>query len=137
MASLAQSGGFSVEAEALASIRAEFDGYRVSGAEARETMREVFADCGYLLDPHSSVAVHAAKRALARDAKTPMIALSTAHPAKFPDAVFEATGVRPTLPAHLEGLMSRKERFTVLANDRTAIESFIEMRARAARRAEA
>jgi threonine synthase len=131
MASLGQSGGFSIEAEALARIRAEFDGDRVSGAEAKATMREVFAESGYLLDPHSSVAVNVAKRALARDTKTPMIALSTAHPAKFPDAVFAATGVRPPLPPHLEGLMSRKERLTVLANDRTAVESFIETRARA------
>jgi threonine synthase len=131
MASLGQSGGFSIEAEALARIRAEFDGDRVSGAEAKATMREVFDESGYLLDPHSSVAVNVAKRALARDAKTPMIALSTAHPAKFPDGVFAATGVRPSLPPHLEGLMSRKERLTVLANDRAAVESFIETRARA------
>jgi threonine synthase len=131
MASLAQSGGFSIGEPALDRIRSEFDAHRVSGAEARETVREVFTDCGYLLDPHSSVAVNAAKRALTRDPKTPMIALSTAHPAKFPDAVFAATGTRSPLPPHLEGIMSAKERLTVLANDRTAVEAFIEAHARA------
>ncbi len=137
MASLGQSGGFTIAPEALGHIRADFDGYRVSGGEAQATVAKVFAECGYLLDPHGAVAVHAAKRALARDRATPMIALATADPAKFPDAIFAATGTRPPLPAHLEGLMSRKERVSVLANDRAAVEGFIEARARVARPAEA
>jgi threonine synthase len=133
MASLSQSGSFAIADEALTVIRAELDGFRASGAEAEATMREVWKEAGYLLDPHSAVAVHAAKRALARDPATPMIALATAHPAKFPDAVSAATGMRPELPPHLDGLMTRKERFTVLANDSRAVESFVEAHARAAR----
>ncbi len=46
-----------------------------------------------------------------------MIALATAHPAKFPEAVERATGLRPALPAHLADVMERKERFVVLPND--------------------
>ena len=61
-----------------------------------------------------------------------MVALGTAHPAKFGDAVFAASGVRPPLPAHLEGLMERKEHFTVLPNDQASIEHFVRQRARAA-----
>ena len=89
-------------------------------------MRETWQEAGYLLDPHTAVAVHAAQARAARDPATPMIALATAHPAKFPDAVFAATGVRPELPAHLAGLMTRKERVIVLRNDRQAVEDFIE-----------
>ncbi|MFI5016045.1 MAG: threonine synthase [Hyphomicrobiales bacterium] len=132
MASLGQSGSFRIGAEALASIRAEFDGYRTGAAEAAMTMRETWREAGYLLDPHTAVAVHAAKRAQAQRPRTPMIALATAHPAKFPDAVLAATGMRPELPPHLEGLMARRERFTVLANDRKAVESFVDAHARAA-----
>jgi threonine synthase len=61
-----------------------------------------------------------------------MVALGTAHPAKFGDAVYAAAGVRAPLPAHMEGLMERKEHFTVLPNDQAAIEQFVRQRARAA-----
>jgi threonine synthase len=133
MASLSQSGSFSIEAEALGRIRDEFDGYRTQAAEAAATIHDVYVEAGYLLDPHTAVAVHAAKRALRRDRATPMIALATAHPAKFPDAVAAATGRRPELPQHLADLMGRKERVTVLGNDRKLVENFVEAHARSAR----
>jgi threonine synthase len=60
-----------------------------------------------------------------------MVALSTAHPAKFPDAVSKATGRKPELPAHLADLFARPERFTVLPNDIGRIETFVRQRARA------
>ena len=92
----------------------------------------VYDESGYVLDPHTAVAVSAARRALARDRATPMIVLGTAYPAKFPDAVARAIGLRPLLPAHLADLMNRPERFTVVANDRRAVERFVRERARAA-----
>ena len=54
-----------------------------------------------------------------------MVSLATAHPAKFPDAVEQATGIRPPLPAHLADLMERTERFDVLANDLAAVQGFV------------
>jgi threonine synthase len=66
-----------------------------------------------------------------RDPARPMIALSTAHPAKFPGAVTEATGVEPALPAWLAGLMYREERLTVLPNDLKTVEDFVRGRSRA------
>jgi threonine synthase len=62
-----------------------------------------------------------------------MVALGTAHPAKFGDAVSKATGIRAPLPAHLADLMDRKEHFTVLPNDQSAIEAFVRKHARAAK----
>jgi threonine synthase len=132
MDSLVQSGGFPIADPALGRIRGEFDGYRTKTREAAATMREIWQEARYLLDPHTAVAVHAAKRALERDPKTPMIALASAHPAKFPDAVAAATGLRPELPPHLSDLLSREERITVLSNDRQAVESFVEAHARVA-----
>ncbi|MBV8428622.1 MAG: threonine synthase [Hyphomicrobiales bacterium] len=128
---LAQSGGFSIPAPSLGSIRAEFDGYRTTAGEAVATMRKTWERARYLLDPHTAVAVNAAERAQERDPRTPMIALATAHPAKFPDAVHAATGIRPELPSHLAELMTRKERVIVLRNDRQAVEDCIEKEARA------
>ena len=69
--------------------------------------------------------------------KRPVVALATAHPAKFPDAVERATGVRPALPPHMADLMERAERFTVLPNEQGTVERFIRERARAVRGAAA
>jgi threonine synthase len=61
-----------------------------------------------------------------------MIALACAHPAKFPDVVERATGVRPMLPAALSDILERRERLAVLPNDLGAVTRFIRARARRA-----
>ncbi|MBN9064041.1 MAG: threonine synthase [Rhizobiales bacterium 65-9] len=131
MASLAQSRSFDIPAAPLAAIRARFDARSASEEACAREIERTLADSGYLIDPHTATGVAAAREALKRDPKTPVIALSTAHPAKFPDAVEKACGVRPALPAHLADLMSRRERFSILPNDQGAIERFIRERARA------
>jgi threonine synthase len=69
----------------------------------------------------------------ASDTSLPNIVLSTAHAAKFPDAVEAACGVRPELPAWLEGLMTRPERTTIMRNDQVEIERFVLSVSRAAK----
>ncbi|MDB5650691.1 MAG: thrC [Hyphomicrobiales bacterium] len=133
MSSLSQSGRFEVPPAALTKIRAEFDAYRTGETGTAKEMARVYRECGMLIDPHTAVAVHAARKALAHDPSTPMVALSTAHPAKFGEAVEKATGVKAPLPAHLAGLMDKPEKFTVLPNDQSAIEAFVRKHARAAR----
>ena len=128
MAGLKQSGGFSIPDKALAAIRKQFVAGRTSEAETSATIAAVRKDSGYLLDPHTAVAVHVA-RALVGGA-TPVITLSTAHPAKFPAAVKAATGIEPGLPAWLSDLYQREERLTVLDNDQSQVEQFISARTR-------
>jgi threonine synthase len=77
---------------------------------------------GELLCPHSAVGVHVAQGFLGA---TPMVTLATAHPAKFPDAVEAATGLRPALPARMADLFDRPERMTRVENDLAAIETLI------------
>jgi threonine synthase len=137
MASLAQSRAFMIDAEPLARIREEFSAEAVDETAVAEEMRETFRAGGYVLDPHSAVGTRAARTLLERNSPVPVISLGTAHPAKFPDAVERATGVRPKLPPHMTDLMERKERFAVLADDQGAIERFIRERARAVRGAAA
>ena len=132
MGAQAQGGRFSIDAAPLAKIRSEFDALRTGETGTAKEIARVYKEAGYLLDPHTAVAVHGARKALAKAPHVPMVALGTAHPAKFGDAVFAAAGVRPSLPAHLEGLMERKEHFTVLPNDQASIEHFVRQRARAA-----
>lgn len=137
MASLSQSGSFTIDAGPLAAIRGEFTAARCSEQLTADEIGGTWRDAGYLLDPHTAVGTAVARRALAEDPATPMVVLSTAHPAKFPDAVERASGVRPPLPAHLADLYDRSERFTVLPNDQSAIEAFVRAKARAVRGAAA
>jgi threonine synthase len=67
------------------------------------------------------------------DSRIPNIVLSTAHPAKFPDAVEAACGVRPQLPAWLDGLLTKSEHITVMKNDSTDVERFVRSVSRAAK----
>ncbi|MFL5167901.1 MAG: threonine synthase [Microvirga sp.] len=130
MAGLSQSRSFAIAPEPLARIRRDFASAAVDEESVAQEMRRTYGDAGYLLDPHTAVGVHAGRALIDRDPRTPVIALSTAHPAKFPDAVLRATGVRPELPPHLAELMDRPERFARLANDQAAVERFIRERAR-------
>ncbi len=132
MASLAQSGRFEIGQSALATIRAEFGAEAVAENEVADEIRALWRDAAYLCDPHTAIGTAAARRLLAQRPDVPTVALATAHPAKFPDAVENASGIRPALPEHLADLFDRTERFTVLPNDQSAVERFVRSRARVA-----
>ena len=54
-----------------------------------------------------------------------MVTLSTAHPAKFPEAVEKVTGQHPALPAHMADLFERTEKYDHLDHDLDALKSYI------------
>jgi threonine synthase len=126
MEELRTQGGFAVSQGALQALRATYASGRVSEAETFATIARLRATTGELLCPHSAVGVAIAEAE--RDAAVPMITLATAHPAKFPDAVETATGIRPPLPARMADLFSRPERVTPVPNDLSALEALIEER---------
>ena len=101
-----------------------FAGARADDDETLAAIRRLYEATGELVDPHTGVGL-AAAAAERGDPQVPMITVATAHPAKFPDAVERATGVRPPLPRHLADLMQRPERVTVLPNDRRRIQDLI------------
>ena len=105
-------------------IAPTFRAGRANNHDTLATIRQVHESTGMLIDPHTAVGVKAA-REFAEDG-VPMITLATAHPAKFPDAVERATGVRPELPAHLSNLFDLPEQSTDLPNDLAAVEAFVE-----------
>jgi threonine synthase len=123
MAGLSQSGAFTIAGRELQAIRNEFDAGTADEAATAATIRETLAATGELLDPHTAVAYAVARRQ--EPSASPMVTLATAHPAKFPDAIEKASGVRPGLPPRLAHLLSAKERFTVLPNDVAAVRDFI------------
>ncbi len=123
-------GSFAIPPAILSRIRADFSAERVDEAQCAAEMTRVYRDCALIVDPHSAVGIGAARRGLAGAPGTPMAALGTAHPAKFPEAVEAATGVRPQLPAHLADLMGRPETIVALPNDKTAVARYLRETAR-------
>jgi threonine synthase len=132
MASLAQSKRFSLSSQALGAIRAHFSADRADEEETAATIRTTLRETSRLVDPHTAVGLAVAEKE-PRDPVIPMIVLGTAHPAKFPDAVEAACGVRPELPDWLADLPKRRERVTPMPVDQGALERFILAASRAAR----
>jgi threonine synthase len=122
MDDLKAAGRFAVPQGALEGLRAAFASGRASEDETRAAIAATLAATGELLCPHSAVGVHVAA---AHQGAVPMVTLATAHPAKFPDAVTAATGVRPALPPHMADLFDRPERVTPVPDDLAALQSLI------------
>ena len=112
-----------------AAASALFSAQRLDDAETVEVIQSVYEESGMLIDPHTAVAVGAARKT-PKDG-TKRVVLSTAHPAKFPDAVETATGVRPGLPAHLVDLLERPERTETLDNDFASVRDYVQAHASA------
>ena len=105
------------KASFFASARADAD-------EMATAMRWAHEHCNQVIDPHTAVALHGALNT-ELPADIPVVTLATAHPAKFRDAVEQATGVRPTLPARVGNLFDREERFETLPGDYAAIRDYV------------
>lgn len=132
--SFAQSGGFDLPAPALAAIRKDISAVAVSEEETRAAMRAALGMQGELVCPHTAVALAAAmKGADGWRPDGPVVVLSTAHPAKFPETVEATTGMRPPLPAHAKDIFTRPERADPLPNDVDAVKRYVRERARAMR----
>lgn len=129
MGALKQSRGFDLPEQSIAGIRRDFDAGTTDETATRRVIAETQQRSGYLLDPHTAVGLGVAL-ALPHSG-TPMVTLGTAHPAKFPAAVKEASGIDPALPAWMSDLFGRPERLTVLPNEQRQIEDFIAARSRA------
>ncbi len=86
-------------------------------------MRDFHSSCGYVLDPHTAVGVHAGKH-FQRDG-VPMVCLATAHPAKFAAAVEQAIGQPPQQPQSLQGIEQRPRRCQLVDADTTIIKNYL------------
>jgi threonine synthase len=112
-----------------------FAGYRVDDEGTCAEMTNTYRRTGRLIDPHTAVAVAAARAELRQnDGAAPMVALATADPAKFPEAVARATGIRPPVPAPLAEIMDKPERpGKPFPNDVGAVARFLRAHARRTR----
>ena len=127
MGAFRDNGVLTVDRQRVAETCELFDAGALDDEGTLAVIAETHRETGILIDPHSAVGIHVG-RAVRRDGSAPLVALATAHPAKFPDAVEDATGIRPELPPPLADLFEREERFAVLANDPAAVRAFIHAR---------
>ncbi|MBV9378518.1 MAG: threonine synthase [Alphaproteobacteria bacterium] len=126
-----RTGSLPADDQAWRAARRLFSAHKVDDAETMQMISQTYARSGVLIDPHTAVAVSAARAEIAANgAGSPMVALGCAHPAKFPDAVERSTGVHPALPSGLADLFDRPERIVVLPNETGAVRRFIRAHSR-------
>ncbi|MDT0682386.1 threonine synthase [Roseicyclus sp. F158] len=125
MEDLKGQGSFSIPQGIMEGLQERYASGRCSEEETLETIARLHATTGMTLCPHSAVGARVAEDHVS---DVPMVTLATAHPAKFPDAVEEATQERPPLPHRMADLYDRPERVERCAGDLQAIETLIKER---------
>ncbi len=138
MNELKNTASFNLAPNILARINADFAAVKCDDLATKQTMYDIHKNCGYLLDPHTATGVYATNVCAAQQSQnagdfqsqnandfTSYITLATAHPAKFPQAVYDATGVNPPLPAHLSDLHQRTERFEIMDNNIDLVRNYL------------
>lgn len=122
MKGFAKSGELTIKPAALDLMREIFSADRVHEGETLATMKLVHRETGLLVDPHTAVGLTATRTAADDE---DVVTLSTAHPAKFPEAVEMATGMKPELPERMKWILTATERYDTLPNDLTALKDYV------------
>jgi threonine synthase len=129
MADFARSRELVLPPAVLAELRGRYSAFASDDGETRAAIAALHAATGRIVDPHTAVGLAAADKLAAQGrVPGPLVILSTAHPAKFPDAVRDAIGVPPPVPARLAGLAALPERVETLPRDLALIQGFISSR---------
>ena len=123
-AAFAETGGVDIPPQALAAMRETFTGVSVGEGDTTRTIVATLRETGEMIDPHTAVGVSGMQRV--RGATTaPIVVLSTAHPAKFPETVEAATGETPVMPRTAAHLAGKPERFDRLPADAETIKAYV------------
>ncbi len=123
-------GAIKLSNELLSKAREQFTATRADDEQTLALIKECYEDTNYILDPHTAVGMAGAKE-IAAKTDGAVILLATAHPAKFPDAVEKAIGIRPELPDHLSDLMTREEFMSEQPNDLGVVQDFVQKHSKA------
>ena len=121
----AAQGAIDLPPRSLTAMRGLFASAAVSEDETARTILATLNETGQVVDPHTAVGLAAAARIGSASPATPLVTLSTAHPAKFPETVKDATGVEPHRPHNVFALAGRAERFDPIAADVDAVKAFV------------
>ena len=105
-------------------LKEKLESISISDDATAATMREVYSQCNYILDPHGAVGYRALSDYLERHPEAKGIFLETAHPVKF-DSVNEIIGTQAEVPASVESLMSREKQSVEIDNDYTQVKDIL------------
>jgi len=105
-------GKITVNQDQLRRVQVDFAAHGVTNEECLETIRKYNGTYGYLLDPHTACGV-AAYEACSEPDKV-CVTLSTAHPAKFNEAI-ELCGIKQTYPEPIARLFDQPQYMEVTA----------------------
>lgn len=133
LSDLKTKGGFGVYKAVHLSAQRGFDSERVDDAQTVATIKDFYGRIGYILDPHSAVGVTASLRSIERaGSEIPHVSLSTAHPAKFANAVDKALAglegynfEEKVLPTEFVGMDKKEKRVAFVENDWTAVRELV------------
>ncbi len=128
MEELGSKGSFALLDGELLKLREGFSAGRADEEETIDTIKALYEDTGYVADPHTAVGLAVARKT--ENMNAPIVVLSTAHPAKFPDVVEKAIGKAPDQPLSMTEQATLEERYVVLENDVDALIGFIEENSR-------
>jgi threonine synthase len=91
-------------------LKNKLSSYSINDSDTIATIKDVYRQHNYLLDPHGAVGYLALKKYLQNDSSAKGIFLETAHPVKFPDAVEETIGKKIDIPFSLKEIMSKQKK---------------------------
>ena len=131
MSDFARSRKLELPPGVLSELRSRYSAFASDDNETKAAIAAVHKETGRIIDPHTAVGVAAARKLTSLhqlSAPSPVVVLSTAHPAKFPDAVTQAIGSPPPEPKRLSGLKTLPEKLEILGNDAALIKQFISSR---------
>ncbi|MEE3295259.1 MAG: threonine synthase [Pseudomonadota bacterium] len=123
MNELVSNRGFTIKDTALNFIKNDFISKKASEEDTKKTIRKLYKEENIIIDPHTAVGLFAANEIGLNETST--ISLGTAHPAKFPEAVFDVLNVYPEIPKKLEKCLKGEEKFTTMDKNPNFLKEYI------------
>ncbi|NKB63788.1 MAG: threonine synthase [Gammaproteobacteria bacterium] len=123
MTQFSQKGRFDIDSTTLKKARLDFTAHRFNDDQINQEIQRVYRSTGEIIDPHSVIGVAAAN--IEETSTSPIIAVGTAHPAKFPDAVKNAIGFEVPLPDYLGDLLEKEEKMVDVENDVEKVKAIV------------
>ncbi|MGB9731128.1 MULTISPECIES: threonine synthase [Calditerrivibrio] len=114
----------SFKGDELKKIQSDFVSISTSNEQTLKTIKNFYKKYSYILDPHTACAINAVEAVY--NTQDIFIALATAHPAKFEDAIVKAIGIKPEEPSRIKQIKGKPKRFTILQNSIEDVKRFIQ-----------
>ena len=112
---------FNLDQSSLKKIQNDFISESLNEKEILDTIKSIYKNSGIIIDPHTAIGAGAVKKHNGKN----YVVLATAHPSKFPDAIFKAIGKKEELPSHLKSILNQKEQYVVFKNNIQNLKSYI------------